>query len=207
MKRINIAKTAAAVALSAACILPLTACAGGNTAEGGKTYVLSQATYLDGISWYMNENYTLQLFNDGTYQLDYSSDIFGSDDLGGRGNRVIIYTGTYTSEASADGDASHMDVTLSAADRIYFEQHGKGWGHDTEIIRITTGDAKFDTADWTDSMTSLYDPAGNAKGAEEFLEEFGNEFTVTVEDPTLVPEDTTLTCRLTAVPELPMQTH
>lgn len=206
MIRTNIAKTVAAGALAAVMAASMTGCSS-SSGKMEKTYILSQASYLEGISWYMDENYTLQLFDDGTYQLDYSSDIFGSDDLGERGNRVIIYTGTYTAAESADGEASHQDVTLSAADRIYFEQHGKGWGHDTEIIRITTGDARFDTANWTDTMTSLYDPEGNTKGAEDFLAEFGTAFTVTVEDPTLVPEDTTLTFRLTDAPELPMPTH
>ena len=56
-------------------------------------------------------------------------------------------------------------------------------------------------------MTSLYDPQNSTKGAEDFLKEFGSSFTITVEDPSLVPEDTTLTYRLTDVPELPMPTH
>lgn len=206
MKNTRMANILMVGALAGSMALSLVGC-GGDSGKMEKTYILSQASYLDGISWYMDENYTLQLFDDGTYQLDYSTDIFGSDDLGSRGNRVIIYTGSYTVAESADGEASHQDVTLSEADRIYMEQHGKGWGHDTEIIRITTGDAKFDTAAWTDTMTSLYDPQGNTKGAEDFLTEFGGSFTVTVEDPSLVPEDTTLTYRLTAAPELPMPTH
>ena len=135
MKNTRMAKILTAGVLAGAMAFSLAGC-GGNSGKMEKTYVLSKASYLDGISWYMDENYTLQLFDNGTYQLDYSSDIFGSDDLGSRGNRVIIYTGTYTVAESADGEASHQDVTLSDVNRIYMEQHGKGWGHDTESFAL-----------------------------------------------------------------------
>ena len=89
MKRINIAKTAAAVALSAACILPLTACAGGNTASGiTATYMMSEATYLDEIAWYSNEDVMLVTRDKDTYELYYKRDVFGTTDPGMKGEKA-----------------------------------------------------------------------------------------------------------------------
>ena len=154
MKRINIAKTAAAVALSAACILPLTACAGGNTASGiTATYMMSEATYLDEIAWYSNEDVMLVTRDKDTYELYYKRDVFGTTDPGMKGEKTIVYTGTYTSTASADGDATHLDLTLSAPTRIYMEQHGKAFGRDAISTNVM-----LDTANWTDAMTTVAFP-------------------------------------------------
>ena len=197
MKTINIAKTAAAVALSAACILPLTACAGGNTASGiTATYMMSEATYLDEIAWYSNEDVMLVTRDKDTYELYYKRDVFGTTDPGMKGEKTIVYTGTYTSTASADGDATHLDLTLSAPTRIYMEQHGKAFGRDAISTNVM-----LDTANWTDAMTTVAFPSGSEDGAADFLSQYGREMTITVEDPSLSPDDTTLSYRIVSMPE------
>ena len=127
MTRTNIAKTVAAGALAAVMAVSMTGCSSGS-AEISATYMLSNASYLDAIAWYSNDDIMLVTNSDNTYDLYYKNDIFGTTDPGVKGNKTIIYSGTYTSEASADGDANHVDVTLSAPTRIYFEQHGKAYG-------------------------------------------------------------------------------
>ena len=197
MKRINIAKTAAAVALSAACILPLTACSGGNSASGiTATYMMSEATYLEDIAWYSNEDVMLVTRDEDTYELYYKRDVFGTTDPGMKGEKTIVYTGTYTSAASADGDATHLDLTLSAPTRIYMEQHGKAFSRNAISTNVM-----LDTANWTDAMTTVAFPAGSEDGAADFLSQYGREMTITVEDPSLSPEDTTLSYRIVSMPE------
>ena len=51
-------------------------------------------------------------------------------------------------------------------------------------------------------MTAVYDPAGNAKKAADFLTEFGKALTLTVEDSSLDKEDTTLSNRIVTLPDL-----
>ena len=53
-----------------------------------------------------------------------------------------------------------------------------------------------------DAMTAIYDAEGNSKKASDFLAEFGKAVTITVEDPSLDPEDSTLTYRILEAPEL-----
>ena len=51
-------------------------------------------------------------------------------------------------------------------------------------------------------MSVLYDPDNNTKGAKEFLAEFAKAQTLTVEDPSVDPEDTTLSYRLVTLPDV-----
>ena len=190
MIRTNIAKTVAAGALAAVMAVSMTGCSSGS-AEIGATYMISNASYLDAIAWYSNDDIMLVTNSDNTYDLYYKNDIFGTTDPGVKGNKTIIYSGTYTSEASADGDANHVDVTLSAPTRIYFEQHGKAYGRNGYATNMM-----LDTANWTDAMTTLAFPAGSEDGSADFLAKYGKEITITVEDPSLSPDDTTLSYRI-----------
>ena len=51
-------------------------------------------------------------------------------------------------------------------------------------------------------MSVLYDPDNNTKGAKEFLAEFAKAQILTVEDPSVDPEDTTLSYRLVTLPDV-----
>lgn len=190
MIRTNIAKTVAAGALAAVMAVSMTGCSS-SSAEISATYMISNASYLDAIAWYSNDDIMLVTNSDNTYDLYYKNDIFGTTDPGVKGNKTIIYSGTYTSEASADGDANHLDVTLSAPTRIYFEQHGKAYGRNGYASNMM-----LDTANWTDAMTTLAFPAGSEDGSADFLAKYGKEITMTVEDPSKAPDDTTLSYRI-----------
>ncbi|WP_294451153.1 hypothetical protein, partial [uncultured Gemmiger sp.] len=106
MTRTNIAKTVAAGALAAVMAVSMTGCSSSGSGEISATYMLSNASYLDAIGWYSNDDIMLVTNSDNTYDLYYKNDIFGTTDPGVKGNKTIIYSGTYTSEASADGDAT-----------------------------------------------------------------------------------------------------
>ena len=84
-----------------------------------------------------------------------------------------------------------MDVTLSAPTRIYFEQHGKAYGRNGYATNMM-----LDTANWTDAMTTVAFPAGSEDGSADFLAKYGKEITMTVEDPSKAPDDTTLSYRI-----------
>ena len=191
MTRTNIAKTVAAGALAAVMAVSMTGCSSSGSGEISATYMISNATYLDSIAWYSSDDIMLVTNSDNTYDLYYKNDIFGTTDPGVKGNKTIIYSGTYTSEASADGDANHVDVTLSVPTRIYFEQHGKAYGRNGYATNMM-----LDTANWTDAMTTVAFPAGSEDGSADFLAKYGKEITMTVEDPSKAPDDTTLSYRI-----------
>lgn len=174
----------------------MTGCSGGGSGDYTATYMISEANYMDGIGWYSNEDVMLVTNSDNTYDLYFKKDVFGTTDPGIKGNKTIVYSGNYTSEASADGDATHLDITLEAPTRIYFEQHGKAYGRN-----VYAGNMMLDTANWTDAMTTLAFPSGSEDGAADFLAKYAKEMTLTVEDPSLSPDDTTLSYRITAMPE------
>lgn len=196
MKTTRIAKTLTAAALAAAMTVSMTGCSGGGSGDYTATYMISEANYMDGIGWYSNEDVMLVTSDDNTYDLYFKKDVFGTTDPGIKGNKTIVYSGNYTSEASADGDATHLDITLEAPTRIYFEQHGKAYGRN-----VYAGNMMLDTANWTDAMTTLAFPSGSEDGAADFLAKYAKEMTLTVEDPSLSPDDTTLSYRITAMPE------
>lgn len=199
-------KTVKILALSLAAILlcvSLTACGGSSgSASLSKIFVGSDAVYLDGIGWYSGITYTLKVNSDNTYELIYQNHVFGTTDPGVKGLRTIIYTGKCSSAASSDGWETHVDYTLEPATRIFFEQHEKGFGRST-----LAGHMVLDSENWTDAMTQSFDPEGNAKGAKEFLSEFAQSLTITVEDPTLDAEDVSLGFRIVNNPELKLVTY
>lgn len=196
----KILSTLMAAVMLVACMMSLSACGGSQSAATmTNTYTINSPYYIDAIGWYSNNVYMLELNSDNSYTLTMRTDMFGSEDLESKGQRTIKFYGTYTSADAADGEAAHKDVTLSAATRIYFEQHDKGWGRECPVV---LGTCCLDTANWTDEMTAVYDAENGTAGAEEFLASLAQEITVTVEDPTVDPEDTTLAYRLVSVPSI-----
>lgn len=192
----------ASLALAALTLcLTLTACGGagsGSSAGIKSTYNTIRVSHIDAMGWYTDEVYSLQLNGDNTYQLYFNTNRFGGEDYDMRGIRTITYTGKYTSAASADGEPTHLDVSLEVPTQITWEQHGKGFTR----VQTLPGVFFINTSDWTDAMTAAYDPSGNAKKASDFLAEFGKAMTLTVEDPSLDAEDTTLTYRIVTLPDL-----
>lgn len=193
MKSNRIVKTVAVGALAGVMALSLAGCggSGSGSADIAATYMISNATYLEDIAWYSNEDVMLVTNGDSTYDLYFKNDIFGTTDPGVKGNKTIIYSGSFSSAASADGDASHLDLTLEAPTRIYFEQHGKAYGRNGYATNMM-----LDTANWTDAMTTVAFPAGSEDGAADFLAKYAQEMTITVEDPAQSPDDTTLSYRI-----------
>lgn len=182
--------------------LAITACGGTGSAAGkgaavDKTFTTMRAAYIDAVGWYNNEIFTLELNNNGTYQLYYNSNRFGAEDYDMRGLRTITYSGKYTSAASADGEPSHLDVSLEVPTEITWEQHGKGFSR----AAVMPGTFFVNTSAWTDAMSAVYDPAGSGKKAADFLSEFGKAMTLTVEDSSLDAEDTTLSNRIVTLPD------
>jgi hypothetical protein len=59
----------------------------------------------------------------------------------------------------------------------------------------------INTSNWTADMSAVYDPENSTKGAKEFLAEFAVAQTLTVEDPSVDLEDTTLSYRLVTLPD------
>jgi len=163
----------------------------GGSASLAKTYTGGTASYIDGIGWYRSDVYTLKLNSDNTYELTFQEYIFGTTDPGSKGLRTIIYTGKYSTAAAADGWETHQDVKLEPAERIYFEQHEKGYGRST-----ISGHCVLDSANWTADMTALVDPDNNAMDAKAFLAAYAEALTITVEDPSLDVEDPSLGYRV-----------
>ncbi|MBR0063876.1 MAG: hypothetical protein IJP67_06895, partial [Oscillospiraceae bacterium] len=128
---------------------------------------------------------------------NFTAHRFGTTDPGIKGIRTVIFTGKYTEAASSDGWETHKDVTLQPATSIYFEQHEKGYGRST-----IAGHCVIDTNNWTADMTELLDPEANAMTAKDFLAKYAQQVVVTVEDPSLDVEDSSLGYRLLTVPEL-----
>lgn len=194
-------KTISLVLVSLVIVLGLTACGGagasGSSASIANTYTTIRSSLIEEMGWYTNEVFTLELNENGTYQLYYNSNRFGGEDLDMRGVRTITYSGKYTAQASEDGEPSHQDVNLEAPTQITWEQHGKGFGR----VATLPGVFSINTSAWTDTMTGVYDPEGNTKGAKEFLAEFAQPMTLTVEDPSTSPDDTTLSYRIVTLPD------
>lgn len=189
-------KTLILVLTVAALCLSLTAC-GGGSASLSKAFTGGSAEFMDAIGWYRSDVYTLKINSDNTYELTFQEHIFGTTDPGIKGMRTVIYTGKCSSSPSSDGWETHVDYKLEPAERIYFEQHEKGYGRSN-----IAGHLVLDTANWTDAMTQAWDAEGGTKGAKEFLSEFAETLTITVEDPTLDPEDVSLGFRIVNLPEL-----
>lgn len=182
--------------------LALLICAIGTAALAAPatTYTDSSAYLVDAVGWYFNNDVMLTLNDDGaTYELQFKMDIFGTTDPGNKGNKTVIYFGNYTSAPSADGDPCHLDITLDTVDRIYLEQHGKGFGRQ-EIVNYP---AVLDTANWT----ADYSETVAMCTAEEFLAEYAPNaqgLTFTVEDIMLDISNIELSNRFVTMPfEMP----
>ena len=107
-------------------------------------------------------------------------------------NAIMIYdtnvkTGTYTSTASADGDTTHLDLTLSAADTVIRTESGK---------IAQNGIFTLNSEKWNAKMTENYKLIAEEGAAtdsdsaakDSFVEQFGGGYTVTIQEPTLDAE-------------------
>ena len=183
--------------------LTLTACGSSGSSGMTKQFTAGSAYFIGDIGWYNSDVYTLRLIGEDSYELIFQEYRFGTEDAGTKGLRTIVYTGKCSVGESADGWETHRDVPLQPAERIFMEQHEKGYGRSPALA----GHLVIDTANWTEDMTTAFDPEGNAKGAKEFLSEFAETLTITVEDPSLDPEDVSLGCRIITQPDLKLLTY
>ena len=160
------------------------------------TYTVSSAYLVDAVGWWFNNDVMLVLNDDGaTYDLYYKIDIFGTTDPGIKGNKTVIYSGSYTAAPSADGDANHQDITLDTVDRIYVEQHEKAFGRQ-EIVNYP---AVLDTANWSEDYSDVVAMCT----ADEFLAEYaGNAqgLVITIEDVMFDIDNVELSTKIVALP-------
>ena len=156
------------------------------------TYTTSSAYLVDAVGWWFNNDVMLVLNDDdATYDLYFKLDIFGTTDPGLKGVKTVIYSGTYTSASSADGDANHLDITLNTVDRIYLEQHEKAFGRQ-EIVNYP---AVLDTANWTEDYSEVVAMCT----ADEFLAEYSADVVggvITVEDVLLDIDNVELSTKI-----------
>ncbi len=146
--------------------------------------------FIDAVGWYQSFDATLYITGENTYELVYKANIFGTTDPGNKGEKTVIYSGTFTSAPAADGEDSHLDITLDTCDNIYFEQHDKAWGRNELNFQMM-----LNTAAWTDDMEDFCGMA-----ADEFLEAHSVAGKViTVEDLFLDLDNQTLMNRVVAI--------
>ncbi|MBR0409069.1 MAG: hypothetical protein IJI53_13635 [Clostridia bacterium] len=158
------------------------------------TYNLSEVSFIDAVGWYWTRDLSLVLRDDTHYELFYREYAFGTTDPGLKANKLIVYSGTYSSAESADDEACHFDITLDTLDGIYFEQHGKGFGRNVLGYAMV-----LDTDNWTDEMTDIAFPDGSDDGAADFLANHDIAGTViTVEDLREDLDDVTLENKIVA---------
>lgn len=168
------------------------------SAEFKTVYTNHSESYVDAVGWYFNNNVMLMLNDDNTYDLIYTQTIFGTTDPGDKGSKTVIYSGVCTVAESADGEPSHLDVTLDTCDRVYMEQHGKAFGR--QVINYTT---VLDSANWTDAMTDAAFPAGTADPAADFVANHSIAgMTMTVEDLQIDIDDVTLASYIIEMPDI-----
>lgn len=175
-----------ATALASALAVGLTACSGSSKTltDSYSYHTYSEIAY--GLGWKIVDSYTLETYSDDSYVLTYKQDYFG-DDFENRGLNFTVTTGTYTSTASADGDATHLDLTLSAADTVIRTESGK---------IAQNGMFTLNSEKWNSKMTESYtllagegasfDSDDAAK--EAFIAQFGGGYTVTIQEPSLDAE-------------------
>ena len=189
MKAKRLAKmltVALATALVAAACVVMGACSGsGKTLTGSYSYhKYSEMAY--GLGWKIVDSYTLETYSDDSYVLTYKQDYFG-DDFENRGLNFTVTTGTYTSTASADGDTTHLDLTLSAADTVIYTASGK---------IATNGVFTLNSEKWNAKMTENYKLIAEEGAAtdsdsaarDSFIEQYGGGYTVTIQEPSLDAE-------------------
>lgn len=152
------------VALLAALILALSMMSIASAEPIKSTYNLSEVGFIDQVGWYWTRDLSMVLRDDTHYELFYREYVFGTTDPGLKGNKLIVYSGTYSSAESADDEACHFDITLNTLDGIYFEQHGKSFGRNVLGYAMV-----LDTFNWTDEMSDIAFPDGTDDGAADFI--------------------------------------
>ena len=184
------------IALLAVLVLTLSLCCAAS-AEIKSSYNLSDNYFIEAVGWYWSSDVSLVLRDDTNYELFYREYAFGTTDPGLKANKLIVYSGTYSSVESADDEYSHLDITLDTCDSIYFEQHGKGYGRNVLAYAMV-----LDTANWTDDMTDIAFPDGSDDGAADCLANHAIEGAMfTVEDLRADLDDVTLENRIVTMPE------
>ena len=182
------------VALLAALILALSMMSIASAEPIKSTYNLSEVGFIDAVGWYWTRDLSLVLRDDTHYELFYREYAFGTTDPGLKANKLIVYSGTYSSAESADDEACHFDITLDTLDGIYFEQHGKGFGRNVLGYAMV-----LDTFNWTDEMSDIAFPDGTDDGAADFITNHNIAGTViTVEDLREDLDDVTLENKIVA---------
>ena len=189
MKAKRLAKiltVALATALASALVVGLTACNGSDKKLTGSYSYHKYSEMAYGLGWKIVDSYTLETYSDDSYVLTYKQDYFG-DDFENRGLNFTVTTGTYTSTASADGDTTHLDLTLSAADTVIRTESGK---------IAQNGIFTLNSEKWNAKMTENYKLIAEEGAAtdsdsaakDSFVEQFGGGYTVTIQEPTLDAE-------------------
>ena len=182
------------IALILALALALSLVSAASAAPILSTYNLSNVEFIDAVGWYWTTDVSLVLRDDTHYELFYREYAFGTTDPGLKANKLIVYSGTYSSAESADDEACHFDITLETLDGIYFEQHGKGHGRNVLGYAMV-----LDTFNWTDEMSDIAFPDGTDDGAADFIANHDITGTViTVEDLREDLDDVTLENKIVA---------
>jgi hypothetical protein len=164
------------------------------SAEIKSSYNLSDNNFIEAVGWYATKDASLILRDDTHYELFYRECYFGTTDPGLKANKLIVYSGTYSSAESADDEACHFDITLDTLDGIYFEQHGKSFGRNVLGYAMV-----LDTFNWTDEMSDIAFPDGTDDGAADFVANHNIAGTViTVEDLREDLDDVTLENKIVA---------
>ena len=158
-------------------------------------YMISNNYLVDAVGWWFNDDVSLFVNSEaGTYTLMYKQDIFGTTDPGIKGNKTVIYTGTCPVAPAADGETSHLDVTLNTVDSVFLEQHGKAFGRQVLNFAMV-----LDSANWTEDMEEIYGDT-----VEAFVSNHSGLAgqVITVEDLALDYDDVTLVNRILEMPDL-----
>lgn len=158
-------------------------------------YMISSNYLVDAVGWWFNDDVSLFVNSEaGTYTLMYKQDIFGTTDPGIKGNKTVIYTGACAVAPAADGETSHLDVTLNTVDSVFLEQHGKAFGRQVLNFAMV-----LDSANWTEDMEEIYGDT-----VEAFVSNHSGLAgqVITVEDLALDYDDVTLVNRILEMPDL-----
>jgi len=160
------------------------------------TYYMVSSNYLvDAVGWWFNDDVAIFLNAEaGTYTLMYKQDIFGTTDPGIKGNKTVIYKGTCSVAPAADGETSHLDVTINTVESAFLEQHGKAFGR-----QVLNFDMVLDSENWAEEMEDIYGDT-----VEAFVSNHSGivGMTLTVQDLTLDYDDVTLNNRIMEMPDL-----
>ena len=196
-KLAKIFTVAMVTALAAAVCVAMSACSGAKTLTGSYSKHSYSHFPTEQVDWDQIDSYMLQLYSDNTYTLTCKTEYFGTD-YEGRGLTEIVTAGDYSSVASADGDVSHLDLTLSAANTVIYSSSGK-------VASYSGGAGTLNTEKWNSAMTNFYATVSGAEyGSDEeaksaFIDAYGAGYNVTIEEPSLDPENTSLVARIVTI--------